>query len=423
MVVFALIDGNNFYASCERVFNPRLEGKPIVVLSNNDGCIIARSGEAKALGIPMGVPLHKVKSIITANGVKVFSSNYTLYGDMSARMMQTLGEFSPEMEIYSIDECFLSLSGFDHFNLNDYGQLIKKTVRQNVGIPCGVGIGSTKTLAKIANKIAKKYPEYGGVFFINSPEKRIEVLKTIGVDDVWGVGRKYLAKLNAVGIHTAYDLSTVRKDWAQKNLGGIVGVRLVHELNGLSCLPLELIQEPKKNIAATRAFGKIVTSKDELAEALSVYTARGAAKLRAEGSIAKQISYFIHSNPFSKTYPYFSTGQSITLPVATSNTCKLTSAVLRSLEKTFRPGIRYHKAGIMLSFLRPEDSVQDDLFSCGDSERAKVLMQTLDKLNNRYGRETVVLGSAGFKRDWGTRVDNRSPQYTTSWTDLMPVRG
>ncbi|MCF0049568.1 Y-family DNA polymerase [Dyadobacter sp. LJ53] len=400
-----------------------LEGKPIVVLSNNDGCIIARSNEAKAFGIPMGVPVHEVKSIITEKGINVFSSNYTLYGDMSSRMMRTLGEFSPEMEVYSIDECFLGLSGFNRFNLHNYGLLIKKTMKQNVGIPCSIGIGSTKTLAKIANKVAKKYPDYEGVFVIDSPEKRIEVLKTIGVDDVWGIGRKYLSKLNAVGIHTAYQLSTVCKDWAQKNLGGVVGLRLVHELNGLSCLPLELVQEPKKNIASTRAFGKIVTSKDELAEALSVYTARGASKLRAERSVAKQISYFIRSNPFSKTYPYFSTGHSITLPVATSDTCKLTAAVLRSLEKTFRPGVRYHKAGIMLSFLRPEGSVQDDLFSHGDTEQAKVLMKTLDELNRRYGRDTLALGSAGFKRDWGTRAHNRSPQYTTSWSDLMSVRG
>ena len=421
--MFALIDGNNFYASCERVFNPKLEGKPIVVLSNNDGCVVARSSEAKALGIPMGVPVHEVKSIISKNDVKVFSSNYTLYGDMSARMMQTLGEFSPGMEIYSVDECFLGLMGFDGFNLYDYGQLIKNTVKQNVGIPCGVGMGVTKTLAKIANGIAKKCPEHKGVFVIDSPEKRIATLKIIGVDDIWGVGRQYQAKLMAVGIKTAYDLSLVRKDWAQKNLGGVVGIRLIHELNGLSCLPLELMREPKKNIASTRAFGRIVTSKDDLAEALSCYTARGAQKLRAEGSIAKQISYFIHSNPFSKTYPYFSAGEAITLPVATSDTSKLTSVVLKSLEKKYRPGIRYHKAGIMLSFLRPEDSVQDDLFSHGDTERSKAVMETLDNLNRRFGRGTVALGSRGFSNDWGTKVNSRSPHYTTSWADLMTVKG
>lgn len=419
--MFALIDGNNFYASCERVFNPMLEGKPIVVLSNNDGCVVARSSEAKALGIPMGIPVHEVKSIISKYDVDVFSSNYTLYGDMSARMMQTLAEFSPEIEIYSIDECFLGLSGFDRFDLAEYGLMIRNTVKQNVGIPCGVGMGITKTLAKIANKVAKKYSQYGGVFIIDSPEKRIEVLKTTGVDEIWGIGDKFEAKLRAVGIQTAYDLSIVGKDWAQRNLGGIVGVRLIHELNGLSCLPLELIQEPKKNIAATRAFGKVVTSKDELAEALSVYIARGAAKLRLEGSVAKQISYFIHSNPFSKTYPYFSAGESITLPVATSDTVRLTGVVLKSLEKKYRSGIRYHKAGIMLSFLRLEGSVQGDLFCYGDTERTKALMQTIDNLNNRYGRDTLVLGSAGFKRNWGTRINNRSPQYTTSWTDLMPV--
>lgn len=371
----------------------------------------------------MGKPFHEIKALVAQHNINVFSSNYTLYGDMSARMMQTLGEFSPDIEVYSVDECFLGLTGFHGFDLIHYGHIIKNTVKQNVGIPCGIGMGVTKTLAKLANRIAKKYPQHGGVYVIDSPEKRIEALKLISVDDVWGVGRQYCNKLMAVGVKTAYDLSMVRKDWAQKHLGGVVGVRLIHELNGLSCLPLELVQEPKKNIASTRAFGRIVTTKEDLAEALSAYTARGAEKLRAEGSIAKQISYFIHSNPFSKVHPYFSAGEAITLPTATSDTRKLTNAVLRSLERKYRPGVRYHKAGIMLSFLRPEDSVQTDLFTHADTEKAKQLMETLDKLNDRFGRDTLVLGSSGFKRDWSTQANNRSPRYTTAWNDLMPVHG
>ncbi|MEO6687064.1 MAG: DUF4113 domain-containing protein [Dyadobacter sp.] len=215
----------------------------------------------------------------------------------------------------------------------------------------------------------------------------------------------------------------MRLDWAQKNLGGVVGIRLVHELNGLSCLPLELIREPKKNIATTRAFGRIVTSKEDLAEALSSYTARGAEKLRAEGSIAKQISYFIQSNPFSKVYPYFSAGEVIMLPVATGDTCKLVSAVLKSLENKYCPGVRYHKAGIMLSLLHPQNSVQDDFFCETDSANSKTLMHTLDQLNNRFGRGTLSLGSAGLKRDWKTKAGYKSPSYTTSWSDLMQVHG
>lgn len=257
MAVFALIDGNNFYASCERVFNPKLQNVPIIVLSNNDQCVIARSNEAKAFGIKMGAPFHEMKHLVEKCGVRAFSSNYTLYGDMSARMMQTLSEFSPDTEVYSIDECFLGMEGFYHFDMIEYGQTIRETVRRNVGIPCSVGIALTKTLAKVANRFAKKNLEHNGVMVIAEDNVRKAVLRNTEIDDVWGIGRQYGQKLKALGLTNALQLSEMSPAWGKANLGGVVGERIIHELNGLSCIDLEMIQDPKKNIAATRAFGKV----------------------------------------------------------------------------------------------------------------------------------------------------------------------
>jgi adenine-specific DNA-methyltransferase len=317
--VFALIDGNNFYASCERVFDPKLIGVPIVILSNNDGCVIARSNEAKAFGIKMGAPYHEMKPLILKHGVKAFSSNYTLYGDMSARMMNTLSTFSPEVEIYSIDECFLGMQDFNHFNLNEYGQEIRKTIKQHLGLPCCVGIAATKTLAKIANKFAKRHTEYQGVLFIDSVDKRNHILQNTPIDDIWGIGRQYQKKLEAAKIATAYELSLMSPEWGRLNLGGVVGMRLIHELNGLSCIDLEMVSDPKKNIAATRAFGKVVTEQQDISEALSHHIARAAEKLRKQNSIAKVVTVFFHSNPFSKVYPLFRVQQILARDLLTND--------------------------------------------------------------------------------------------------------
>lgn len=296
-----MIDGNNFYASCERVFNPKLEGLPVVVLSNNDGCIIARSNEAKVLGIKMGAPFYEMKALMHKHNIKAFSSNYTLYGDMSARMMEILGGFSPSVEVYSIDECFLGFHGFQQFDLLDYAQTIRRTVKQYIGIPCSIGIAPTKTLAKVANKLAKKKPDRQGVYLIQDEASRLQALQEIPIDDIWGVGRQYQNKLAQHGVKTGWELSKIPLHWAKAHLGGVVGMRLIQELNGKPCIDLETVQEAKKNIATTRAFGKIVTEEKDIAEALSFHVSRAAEKLRAQSSVASNISFFFHSNPFSKT--------------------------------------------------------------------------------------------------------------------------
>ena len=413
-----MIDGNNFYASCERVFNPKLEGIPIVVLSNNDGCVIARSNEAKAFGIKMGAPYHEMKPLITRHGVKAFSSNYTLYGDMSDRMMETLSQFSPDLEVYSIDECFLGMNGFSNFDLTSYGQTIRQTVKQHTGIPCCVGMGPTKTLAKIANRLAKKVPENKGVFIIHDETTRIHALQRIAIDDIWGVGGQYQKKLAAFGLQTAYDLSCMAPEWGRMNLGGVVGMRLIRELNGLSCIDLAIIQEPKQNISATRSFGKVVTEEKDISEALSYHIARAAEKLRAQGSVAKIVSMFFHSNPFSKAESLFRVYRSHELPVATSDTRKLDAPVQALLRKTFKSGIRYQKCGVFLQELYPAASVQEDLFAPTDTESSGKLLSTVDQLNKRFGRNTMHFASTGFSKSWITQANLKSPCYTTSWSDL-----
>lgn len=420
--MFALIDGNNFYASCERVFNPKLENVPIVILSNNDGCVIARSNEAKAFGIKMGAPYHEMKSLIVNNGVKAFSSNYTLYGDMSARMMETLSDFSADVEVYSIDECFLGMNGFEHYDLTAYGQTIRQTVKQHTGIPCCVGIAPTKTLAKIANRLAKKVSLNQGVFVIQDEASRLHALKNIAIDDIWGIGRQYQKKLEEYGLKNAFELSRMSPEWGKMNLGGVVGMRLIHELNGLSCIDLEMIQEPKKNIAATRAFGKIVTEEKDISEALAFHIAHAAEKLRKQDSVAKIITFFFHSNPFSKSYPFFRVYRSIELPVASSDTRKLNEPVQAMLKKTFRPGIRYHKTGVLLQELLPAHTLQNDLFVKPDSEDTRKLMHTIDLLNKRYGRNTMQFASTGFTKSWMTQANLKSQCYTTKWNELLTAR-
>jgi DNA polymerase V len=422
MVVFALIDGNNFYASCERVFNPRLQTVPIIVLSNNDGCIIARSNEAKAVGIKMGAPFHEMKALVEKHGVRAFSSNYTLYGDMSARMMQTLSEFSPDTEVYSIDECFLGMDGFQHFNLVEYGQTIRETVKRNVGIPCSVGIAPTKTLAKVANRFAKRNLKLNGVMVISEDQTRRLVLENTEIGDVWGIGRQYGQKLKQLGLSNAFQLSTMSPAWGKANLSGVVGERLIHELNGVSCINLEMVQDPKKNIAATRAFGKVVTEKKEIGEALSFHISRAAEKLRAQNSVANIVTFFLHSNPFNKSFPFVQIYNSIKLPVATSDTRKFNDPVQTMLTKLFRPNVRYHKCGVMLQGIMNASQIQTDFFHEPDSDKAIQLMKSLDMINHRFGRGTLNLGSTGFGSSWKTQANRKSAHFTTDWNELLIVK-
>lgn len=417
--VFALVDCNNFYASCERVFNPKLQHKPIVVLSNNDGCVVARSNEAKALGIAMGIPEFQIRPLLRAHDVHVFSSNYTLYGDMSQRVMETLEQFCPDLEIYSIDEAFLSLSGFTSRNLTDYGQTIRRTVKRWTGLPVSVGIAETKTLAKIANRIAKRTPDTGGVFDLLACPDREALLGRVPVQDIWGIGPNHARFLTQHGITSARHLSHANDQWIQKHMG-IVGRRLVMELRGVPCLELEECPQPKQSLTCSRAFGKSITTLADMEEAVSSYTSRVAEKLRREGLAATVLTVFLHTNEFKDT-PQYSNAVTRRLPVATDSTQELIRAALMGICGIYKPGYLYKKAGVILTGLVPVGQVQGDLFEGQDRERARRLMRALDSINDRWGTGTLRFASSGLTREWGTQFRKKSPAYTTDWAALPVV--
>ncbi len=418
--IFALIDCNNFYASCERVFNPKLEGKPIVVLSNNDGCVVARSNEAKALGIGMGVPEFQIRPLLRAHRVQVFSSNYTLYGDLSQRVMETLEQFCPDSEIYSIDEVFLSLSGFTSRNLTAYGHTMRSTVKQWTGIPVSVGIAETKTLAKIANRVAKRTPDTGGVFDLLVCPDRDALLGRIAVKDVWGIGPNHARFLAQHGITTALQLRQVDDQWIRKHMG-IVGLRLVMELRGVSCLELEQCPAPKQSLTYSRAFGKPISTLTEMEEAVSSYTSRVAEKLRGERLAATVLTVFLTTNEF-KDGPQYRNAITIKLPVATDHTHELIRSALQGIRVVYRNGYQYKKAGVMLMGLVPVGQVQADLFDHQDRVRSTRLMLALDAVNARWGSGTLQYASSGITKEWKTQFHRRSPAYTTHWNELPVVK-
>jgi len=416
--IFALVDCNNFYASCERVFNPRLEGKPIVVLSNNDGCVVARSNEAKALGIGMGVPEFQIRPMLRAHHVQVFSSNYTLYGDLSQRVMETLEQFCPDLEVYSIDEAFLSLVGFERRNLTDYGQQIRQTVKQWTGIPVSVGIAETKTLAKIANRVAKRTPDMGGVCDLLACPDRDALLGRIAVEDVWGIGPNHAHMLTQHGITTAFQLRRVDDQWIRKRMG-IVGLRLVMELRGVSCLDLEQCPAPKQSLTCSRAFGKLISTLGEMEEAVSVYTSRVAEKLRRERLAATVLTVCLTTNEF-KEGPQYSNALTLNLSVVTDTTSDLIKSALHGIRAIYRDGYLYKKAGVMLTGLVPVSQTQTDLFDDRDRRKSKRLMSALDAINDRWGADTLHYASSGISKPWKTQFHRRSPAYTTDW-DALPV--
>ncbi len=411
--IFALVDCNNFYVSCERVFNPRLNHRPVVVLSNNDGCVVARSNEAKALGIPMGIPEFQIRQLIKEHQIAVFSSNYTLYGDMSQRVMETLSTFSPDLEIYSIDEAFLSLTGFASRNLSDYGRLIRARVKQDTGIPVSVGIATTKTLAKIAGDIAKKSD--GGVFDLTGAD-RTNILAKTQVADIWGIGRAHTHFLHNHGIMTALQLSEASDQFIRKHMG-VVGLRLVMELRGLSCLELEQCPSQKKGITCSRSFGRSITQLHEMEEAISTYVSRAAEKLRRERLSVSSLSVFLHTNQF-KDVTQYSNALTFTLPVATDSTPELIAAALEGIRKIWRDGFAYKKAGVMFLSLVPASQIQTSLFDAADRSRATKLMATLDAINHRFGAGTLQYASSGITKEWKASVNHCSPAYTTRWDEL-----
>ncbi len=415
--LIALVDCNNFYVSCERVFAPRLEHRPVIVLSNNDGCVVSRSNEAKALGIGMAVPEFTVRKIIQQNDVQVLSSNYALYADMSQRVMEVLEHFCPDLERYSIDEAFLSLDGFRSKNVLDYAQMIRTTVKQWTGIPVSIGIAETKTLAKVAGRIAKRG---NGVFDLSCLDHAPQ-LASIPVGDVWGIGPAHARFLHQHGITTALQLRGADNQFIRKHMG-IVGLRLVMELRGVPCLELEECPAPKKGITCSRAFSRMLTSLDDLEEAISSYTTRAAEKLRAEHQAVTRLTVFLRTNEF-RDVPQHNESTTIRLPVATDATPHLVRSALTGLRKIYQTGFEYRKAGVLLTELVPTDQIQADLFiqDPEDRRRAKNLMKALDSLNERFGSGTLSYASSGIERTWTTKFQKRSPAYTTDWGQLPVV--
>ena len=415
---FALVDCNNFYVSCERVFNPKLLNRPVVVLSNNDGCVIARSQEAKKIGLKVGTPAFQCEDLLKKNNGVMLSSNYTLYGDMSSRVMETLSIFSPEIEIYSIDEAFLSFTENPAL-FEEIGARIRKTVYQWTGIPVSVGIAPTKALAKMANKIAKK--ETGsGVFVLSGREKTESKLSTFPVEDVWGIGRQYAALLKSHGIDTALKLSRLDDAWIRKNLS-VVGLRLVHELRGISCLSLDLITPQKKSICSSRSFSRPVESLNELKEALADYVSNAACKLRQQGSIASAVTVYITTNRF-KDGPQYCNSATASFTVPTNYTPDIIIAAGKLLSAMYRKDYKYKKIGVILSGIESADCRQIDLFTSYDSiQKNDRVTAVLDSINKRYGKKSLIFASEGIDQTWQMRREKLSPSYTTKWDELKIV--
>ena len=415
----ALVDCNNFYASCERVFQPGLRGKPVVVLSNNDGCVIARSNEAKALGITMGEPWHVCRVRVDTHGVIVRSSNYTLYGDMSARVMRTLAGFTPDLEIYSIDEAFLGLGGFE-MRLHPHAAELRRTVLQWTGIPVSVGIAATKTLAKAANRRAKKDAGTGGVCILLDDVAIDAQLAAMELEDLWGVGHRIADGLAQLGITNALMLKQADPKFIRERFS-VVLERTVMELCGVPCIALEEAPPDRKSIMASRSFGKMVETRQQMEEAVATYTARAAEKLRRQHLACARLVVFVQTNRFRPQDRQYAREQAVNLPVATADTAKLIAAAERGLAAIWRDGLRYKKAGVMLLDLACADTVQGGLFDAPDDARAIARMRAVDALNLRYGHDTVTYAATGTRRAWKLRREFISPRYSTSWDELLSV--
>ena len=420
--MIALVDCNSFYASCEQVFRPDLQNKPVVVLSNNDGCIIAANREAKALThIPMFQPIFKIKNILDANGVVCFSSNYTLYSDMSRRVMDTLRSFSPVVEEYSIDESFVDLSCHRSRDHEQIANSIKTTVFQHTGIPVGVGVAKTKSLAKMANKFAKRDAENRNVLVIDTEKKRELLLKNCAVKDIWGIGKKHALRLEKVGIKSAWDFAQMEVGWVRKEMT-VIGERLWRELNEVVCH--EMITQPnlKKGIGTAKSFGKKLTDYLLIEEACSYYVAETADLLRQQGSAATLIEISLTTNYHSNYDEQYKNKIVLTLDRPTNSTIALTKKALSGLRKIYRPGYRYKKVGVNLLGLVPDNQIQGDLFNAIPKIESKELTDTLDRLNGKYGKSKVKLATVGIREsEWSLIKEHRSHRYTTQWKELLSV--
>jgi DNA polymerase V len=418
--MLALADANSFYAQCECVYNPQLLGKPVIVLSNNDGCIVSRSPEAKAIGIKMGVPFFKAQALVDRYNVQVFSSNYALYGDLSHRIMTVLSYFTPNLEIYSIDEAFLDLSGFRDRPLTDYANTIRNAVSKWTGISVSIGIGPTKVLAKLANRVAKLHPQFNGIFDFAACDQPNEILNDIAVEEIWGVGRGSAKWLRTRGITTALQLRDTYDGLIQRKMG-VGGLRLLQELRGISCLPLDLCPAAKRETCVSRSFGQPVETLLELREAISTYTARAAQKLRWQQQAATRMQVFARTSLFDDEA--YSNSVGVDLPVATNITPVLLQFALKAAETLFCPGVRYKKAGVIMMGLVPESCIQGNLLvkNC-NTERSRKLMDAIDAINARFGTSTLKFAAEGLNPAWQMKASQRSPRYTTQWTEIPVAR-
>ena len=414
----ALVDCNSFYVSCERLFNPSIIKKSVIVLSSNDGCVISRSTEAKVLGIKMGEPYFKVEKIIKKNDVKVFSSNYSLYGDISRRVMKTLKQFSPQMEIYSIDEAFLNLSSIRDENLFEHGNKIRKTVLKWTGIPTSIGIATTKTLSKAANYIAKK--EQSGIVNLINTKQIDQILKEIEINEVWGVGRQLTKFYIKNGIHTAYQLKNMHNNWIKKNTN-VLGSRTAMELKGIPCASLEEHQEKRKNCCVSRSFGRKVTQLEELSESVTTHCLNAAEKIRSDNQTTKRITVFIRTSPFQKDKNYYANSKDVDLPVRTNDSIELVKQALIALKYIYRKGYKYQKAGIIFSGLNDADVYKKNLFSSINSEeKRKRLMKAIDYTNIKYGRHALSIAQAGLRKKWNIKRQHSS-KIDTACFDFLPT--
>lgn len=424
--LLALVDANNFYVSCERVFRPDLADKPVGVLSNNDGCFVARSQQVKDLGIKMGVPLFQVQHLVNQHNIQLFSSNFSLYADMSARVMATLEEFAPSLEIYSIDEAFLDLTGVYpcHKNPVAYGQKIRKAVFQATGIPVCVGMGPTKTLAKLANFAAKKWKKTAGVLDLSDQSRREKLMRIVPVGEVWGIGSRTSAKLNQIGIQTVWDLATQPSKRMQAQFN-IMVARTVLELNGIPCLELEEIAPDKQQIVCSRTFSHRITDYTTLAQAIAEFCSRAAEKLRSQHSVACCITVFIRTNPFNPDEPQYQRAASTKLDLGTQDTRTIIAAAHGLLTALFKNGYSYHKCGVQLSHIKPASAPnQMELFDFADQRLSTdnpQLMQTLDRINRRFPK-AISIAATGFDKSWKPKAERISQRYTTDWCELVTVK-
>lgn len=419
--VFALVDCNNFYVSCEQLFSPKLIGKPVVVLSNNDGCVIARSNEAKAIGIQMGIPVFRIRNMIKTHGVYVYSSNYALYGDMSQRVIEILLEFTPDVEIYSIDEAFLDLSGLKTCDLTDYGYSIRSKIKKWTGIPVSVGIAETKTLAKIANRIAKKSQNTDGVLDLTRSPYQDRALAITSVENVWGVGQNYSRLLKSAGINNALQLRNASDNFIKKEMG-IPGVRILQELKGISCYPLKQYPPPKKEITVSRSFKHPIGDIADISEAIAAYASNGAEKLRNAHLETNILVVFLMTNPYNTRARYFNM-KTIRLPFSTSDTSELIKYACIGLNEIYRKGYLYKKAGVIFRDLSSDSHSQMTFFDYQKRRQSKEVMQTFDRINKKFGSDSVRYAATGStpNQKWKTVFQRRSPSYTTNWDQLPRV--